>query len=122
MTNVLRVSVGRACLSATSFAGGPFGVIRVGKSQGAAYTTDKGAFSHCSAEARFDKGLVLILAENANRSWIIGAADPAWQFHDRQSVTLILTFDGQAQFEVQGTATREAVVGKLPGKAIDAWR
>jgi len=75
MTNVLRVSVGRACLSATSFAGGPFGVIRVGKWQGAAYTTDKGAFSHCSAEARFDKGLVLILAENANRSWIIGAAD-----------------------------------------------
>ena len=125
MTNVLRVSVAALvciALSATSFAGGPFGVIRVGKWQGAAYTTDKGAFSHCSAEARFDKGLVLILAENANRSWIIGAADPAWQFHDRQSVTLILTFDGQARFEVQGTATREAVVGKLPGKAIDAWR
>jgi len=125
MTNVLRVSVAALvsiALSATSFAGGPFGVIRVGKWQGAAYTTDKGAFSHCSAEARFDKGLVLILAENANRSWIIGAADPAWRFRDRQPVTLILTFEGQAQFEVQGTATREAVVGKLPGKAIDAWR
>ena len=78
MTNVLRVSVAAlvcVAFSATSFAGGPFGVIRVGKWQGAAYTTDKGAFSHCSAEARFDKGLVLILAENANRSWIIGAAD-----------------------------------------------
>src|SRR5262249_35625209 len=64
----------------------------------------------------------LILAENANRSWVVGAADPAWDFHDRKSVTFILTFDGQAQFEVQGTATREAVVGKLPNQAINAWR
>jgi hypothetical protein len=111
-----------AAFSATSFAGGPFGIIRVGKWQGAAYTTDKGAFSHCTAAAKFDKGRALILAENANRSWIVGAADPAWDFHDRKSVTLILTFDGQAQFEVQGTATREAVVGKLPNQAINAWR
>jgi S1-C subfamily serine protease len=111
-----------AAFSATSFAGGPFGIIHVGKWQGAAYTTDKGAFSHCTAAAKFDKGRALILAENANRSWVVGAADPAWDFHDRKSVTFILTFDGQAQFEVQGTATREAVVGKLPNQAINAWR
>jgi hypothetical protein len=52
---------------AVSFAGGPFGIIRVGKWQGAAYTTEKGAFCHCTAAAKFDKGLALILAENANR-------------------------------------------------------
>ena len=89
---------------------------------GRAPLTDKGAFSHCNAAAKFDNGLALITAENADHTWIIGAADRAWQFHDRQSVTLILTFDGQAQFEIAGTATREAVLGKLPSQAIIAWR
>jgi S1-C subfamily serine protease len=122
VSRVLLTAFACVAFSATSFAGGPFGIIHVGKWQGAAYTTDKGAFSHCTAAAKFDKGLALIIAENADHSWIIGAADPAWQFHDRQSVTLILTFDGQVQFEIQGAATREAVVGKLPSQAINAWR
>lgn len=122
VSRVLLTAFACVAFSATSFTGGPFGIIHVGKWQGAAYTTDKGAFSHCTAAAKFDKGLALIIAENADHSWIIGAADPAWQFHDRQSVTLILTFDGQAQFEIQGAATREAVVGKLPSQAINAWR
>jgi hypothetical protein len=61
---------GFACVafSVTSFAGGPFGIIHVGKWQDAAYTTDKGAFSHCTAAAKFDRGLAIILAQNANRS------------------------------------------------------
>jgi S1-C subfamily serine protease len=122
VSRVLLTAFACVAFSATSFAGGPFGIIHVGKWQGAAYTTDKGAFSHCTAAAKFDKGLALIIAENADHSWIIGAADPAWQFHDRQSVTLILTFDGQVQFEIQGAATREAAVGKLPSQAINAWR
>jgi S1-C subfamily serine protease len=126
MSTILRVLLAMlACvaLNATSFAGGPFGVIHVGKWQGAAYTTDKGAFSHCTAAAKFDKGLALVLAENANRSWIIGVADPSSPFRDRQSVTLVLSFDGQAQFEVSGSAARERVVfGQLPSQAINALR
>jgi S1-C subfamily serine protease len=126
MTNMLRVLLtALACVafSTTSFAGGPFGVIHVGKWQGAAYTTDKGAFSHCTAAAKFDKGLALILAENADHSWIIGVADPSWPFRDRQSVTLVLTYDGQAQFEVSGSAAREKVViGNLPSQAVNALR
>jgi hypothetical protein len=114
-----------ACIafSAASFAGGPFGVIHVGKWQGAAYTTDKGAFSHCSAVAKFDKGRAIILAQNANRSWIIGVNDPSWPFRDRQAVKLVLNFDGQAQFEVSGTAERDKVViGVLSSGAISALR
>ena len=79
MTKVSRaLAAGFACVvfSVTSFAGGPFGIIHVGKWQGAAYTTDKGAFSHCTAIAKFDSGLAIILAQNANRSWIIGVAAP----------------------------------------------
>jgi hypothetical protein len=47
-----------ACVvfSSASFAGGPFGIIHVGKWQGAAYTTDKGAFSFCVATAKFPNG------------------------------------------------------------------
>jgi S1-C subfamily serine protease len=114
-----------ACIafSEVSFAGGPFGVIHVGKWQGAAYTTDKGAFSHCSAVAKFDKGRAIILAENANRSWIIGVNDPSWPFRDRQAVKLVLNFDGQAQFDVSGTAERDKVViGVLSSGAISALR
>jgi hypothetical protein len=108
MLRVLLVIFGCVACSATAFAGGPFGIIRVGKWQGAAYRTDKGAFSHCTAAAKFDSGLAIIIAQNANRSWIIGIADPAWSFHDRESVTLVLTFDGQAQFNVSGAAARDA--------------
>jgi hypothetical protein len=60
MKNLLRMSLAMlacAAFSTTSFAGGPFGIIHVGKWQGAAYTSDKGAFSHCSADAKFDKAL-----------------------------------------------------------------
>jgi S1-C subfamily serine protease len=65
----------------------------------------------------------LILAQNADRSWILGVADPTWPFHDRESVTLVLTFDGQAQFDVSGTAAREKVViGVLPAQAVNAFR
>jgi S1-C subfamily serine protease len=125
MTKVSRVLLAAfACiaLSTTVFAGGPFGIIRVGKWQGAAYTSDKGAFSHCSALAKFDNGLALILAQNANRSWIIGVTDPSWPFHDRQSVKLVLSFDGQARFDVSGTAEEKVVVGVLPGQAVNALR
>ena len=78
MRHLLRVSLAAfacAAFSAASFAGGPFGIIHVGKWQGAAYTTEKGAFSHCTAAAKFDKGVALILAENADHTWIMGAAD-----------------------------------------------
>jgi hypothetical protein len=96
-----------ACVafSATSFAGGPFGIIHVGKWQGAAYTTDKGAFSHCTAAAKFDSGLAIILAQNANRSWIIGVAAPSWPIRDKQSVKLVLIFDGQ-RFQAPLRVTR----------------
>jgi S1-C subfamily serine protease len=124
MTKVSRaLAAGFACVafSVKSFAGGPFGIIHVGKWQGAAYTTEKGAFSHCTAAAKFDSGLAIILAQNANRSWIIGVAAPSWPFRDKQPVKLVLTFDGQAQFDVSGTAARDkAVVGVLSSQAISA--
>jgi S1-C subfamily serine protease len=119
---VLLAAFAWVAFSVTSFAGGPFGTIHVGKWQGAAYTTDKGAFFNCSAVAKFDNGRAIILAQNANRSWIIGVTDPSWSFRNRQSVKLVLNVDSQAQFDVSGTGEREAVVGALPGRAVNALR
>ena len=56
VSRVLLASLACVAFSAMSFAGGPFGIIHVGKWQGAAYTIDKGAFSHCNAAAKFDNG------------------------------------------------------------------
>jgi hypothetical protein len=85
MLRVLLAIFGCVACSVTTFAGGPFGIIRVGKWQGAAYTTDKGAFSHCTAAAKFDSSLAIIIAQNANRSWIIGIAEPRPNRHGRST-------------------------------------
>ncbi len=118
----LVVAFACATFSAASFAGGPFGIIHVGKWQGAAYTTDKGAFSHCTAAAKFENGVALILAQNANLFWIIGVTDPPWQFRDHTKTALILTFDGQT-FEISANAERDEIaIGALPTDAVGAFR
>jgi hypothetical protein len=62
VSGVLLTAFACMAFNAPCFAGGPFGIIHVGKWQGAAYTTDKGAFSHCTAVAKFDDGNAIILA------------------------------------------------------------
>lgn len=107
---------------ATSFAGGPFGVIHVGKWQGAAYTTDKGAFSFCVATAKFPNGAGIILFQNADRSWLIGFAGPDWNLSGR-SLPIAIAFDGQARFDLVGTGSREKfALAPLPKEALDTFR
>jgi S1-C subfamily serine protease len=126
MTKAPRVLLAAfACVafSATSFAGGPFGIIHVGKWQGAAYTTDKGAFSHCTAVAKFANGLALVIAQNADRTWIMGVGDPSWNVRERDSLSLALTFDDQAKFDIPATVGPHKIVGGiLPMQAINALR
>jgi S1-C subfamily serine protease len=110
-------------LCATSFAGGPFGIIHVGKWQGAAYTTEKGAFSHCTAVAKFDTGSALVLLQNADHTWIVGVIDPSSRVRDGESLSLVLTFDDQAKYEIAATAgPKKVVLGVLPSAALNAFR
>ena len=75
-------------------------------------------FPTAAPSTKFDNGRAIILAQNANRSWIIGVTAPSWPLHDNQAVKLVLTFDGQAQFDISGTARRDkAVVGTLSSQA-----
>jgi hypothetical protein len=83
VSRVLLAAFACAAFSATSLAGGPFGIIHVGKWQGAAYTTDKGAFSFCVATAKFPNSAGIILFQNADRSWLIGFAGPDWNLSGR---------------------------------------
>jgi S1-C subfamily serine protease len=125
MRNLLRVSLAAfasIALSATSFAGGPFGIIHVGKWQGAAYTTDKGAFFplHRRRQVRQRRcphhcGKCRPLLDHRRRL--------SSRAVSRSPVSFArLTFDGQAHFEIQSTAGHETVVGKLPSPAINALR
>ncbi len=108
--------------SAASFAGGPFGIIHVGKWQGAAYTTDKGAFSFCVATAKFPNGAGIILFQNADRSWLIGFAGPDWNLSGR-SLPITLAFDGEAHYDLVGSGSREKfALAPLPKAALDALR
>jgi hypothetical protein len=108
--------------SAASFAGGPFGIIHVGKWQGAAYTTDKGAFSFCVATAKFSNGAGMILFQNADRSWLIGFAGPDWNLFGR-SLPITLAFDGEAHYDLVGSGSREKfALAPLPKAALDALR
>ncbi|HTE76220.1 MAG TPA: S1C family serine protease [Xanthobacteraceae bacterium] len=102
------------------FAGGPFGIIDVGRWQGAAYTNDKGAFSYCIAAAKFPNG-GLVLFQNADHSWLIGFLNSDWNLSER-SLPIILTFDGHAQFEVVASAREKTVVAPLSKEALGALR
>jgi hypothetical protein len=114
---------GLRAFATTSFAGGPFGIIHVGKWQGAAYTTDKGAFSHCLAAAKFPNAGGLVIAENADRSWLIGFTNTDLASTNATVLPLVLTFDGQAQFEISAKSAREKILlGPLPNQAVEALR
>jgi Trypsin-like peptidase domain len=111
-------------LSATAFAAGPFGTIHVGNWHGGAWTNDTtGAFSHCSAGADFANGLSLLISQNAERTWLIGFTSPSWNFPEGQPIPIDLTFDGQSQFRIFGTATHQKLISAiLPNPALNTLR
>jgi S1-C subfamily serine protease len=125
VTSMLRgliAGVAWDAFSVSAYAGGPFGIIHVGKWQGAAYTTDKGAFSFCVATAKFSNGAGIILFQNADRSRLIGFAGPDWNLSGR-SLPIALAFDGQARFDLVGTGSREKfALAPLPKEALDSLR
>jgi hypothetical protein len=116
MLRVLFAMLGCIVFSASSFAGGPFGIISVGRWQGAAYTNE-----NCIASAKFSNGAGLFLIEDAERSWVIGFATADWNLSGGRSLPIILTFDGQARFEVSAASARDKfVIAPLPKEALAA--
>jgi len=117
-------AIASTLLSSSVFAAGPFGTIHVGNWHGGAWTNDAtGAFSHCAAGADFANGLSLLISQNAERTWLIGFTSPSWNFPEGQPIPIDLTFDGQSQFRIFGTATQQKLISAiLPIPALNILR
>jgi S1-C subfamily serine protease len=107
-----------------ALAAGPFGTIRVGAWQGGAYTDDNtGAFSHCAAGSSYANGFNLIIGQNANDSWLLGFASPAFQLTKGETFPIDVTFDGQPQVRLFGTAVSSILATSvLPPNAAQYLR
>jgi len=91
---------------------GPYGTISVGQWSGGAYTDDNsGAFTSCIAAAPYQSGITLHVVVGANLSWSMGFSNPAWSLKAGQAFPIILTFDGQAPFNVSAQVLSAGLVG-----------
>jgi S1-C subfamily serine protease len=111
--------------TSSAFAAGPFGSIHVGSWTGGAYTDDKtGVFSHCAAGGVYNSGVYLIVGQTAAGSWMLGFAHPNFRLKAGETFPIDVTFDGQAQFHLFGTAYgTDVVFATLPGNTvIDQFR
>jgi len=108
-----------------ALAAGPFGSIHVGNWNGGAYTNDtSGAFTHCAAGTAYASGINVIAAQNVEGAWILGFAHPAWRLTPGETFPIDVTFDGQAQFHLFGTAASAIyVTSVLPNNsAMEQFR
>jgi hypothetical protein len=106
-----------AVFASSAFAAGPMGSIHVGNWNGGAFTNDQtGAFSHCSAAASYANGVSLIVGQNVAGNWLLGFGSPAFHLNQGETFPIDVTFDGQTQFHLFGTAvSANLVISILPG-------
>jgi hypothetical protein len=91
---------------------GPYGSISVGHWSGGAFTNDDtGAFGTCIASAPYKSGITLHVVVGADFSWSLGFSDPAWNLKVGQAFPIVLTFDGQAPFNVSAKIIGAGLVG-----------
>src|SRR4051794_13001890 len=96
-------TVGLMAMLSTSSARGPYGSINVGNWKGGAYTHDQsGAFTHCAAGAQYASGIYFAVTIDQKGSWNLGFAHEDWEFANARAFPIVLTFDGQAVFNVHG--------------------
>ena len=107
-----------------AWAAGPFGSIRVGAWSGGAYTNDStGAFSHCAAATSYQNGISVILGQNADSSWLLGLANQNFGMTAGETFPIDVTFDGQSQVRLFGTATSSILItAVLPPNAAQQLR
>jgi S1-C subfamily serine protease len=114
-----------AVLASPAFAAGPFGSIRVGNWTGGAYTNDQtNAFTHCAAGTGYASGVNVIVGQNVAGYWLLGFASPKFTLTPGETFPIDVTFDGQAQFHLFGTAVSTILVTSvLPTNAtIEQFR
>ena len=98
----------------TAQAAGPFGSINVGAWKGGAYTNDTtGRFSHCAAGLAYGSGVSLIVSQTATNSWLVAFANQAFHYSKGDTLPIDVTFDGQTQARLFGTADSPILVSAI---------
>lgn len=102
-----------------AFAKGPFGRIHVGAWSGGAYTDEAGKFSHCAASTFYRSNILLILGQNAQRSWLLSFANQSWTLKPGETFPIDLTLDGKDQFHIFGQAVEaDLVTAVIPANTM----
>ncbi|GLR84009.1 S1C family serine protease [Bradyrhizobium iriomotense] len=97
----------QVCLVGLAHAAGPFGTIKIGNWIGGAFSNDQtGAFSHCAATAPYENGVILVVGQNTNGSWLLSFASPGYKFNKGENAAIDVIFDGQEQARVFATANQ----------------
>jgi hypothetical protein len=117
-------SVFAVIITSVAMAAGPFGSIHVGGWIGGAYTNDNtGAFSHCAAGTSYINGVNVIVGQNADSSWLMGFANPSFHLTTGETFPIDVTFDGQTQIRLFGTAVSPVLITSiLPPNGAQALR
>jgi S1-C subfamily serine protease len=99
-----------AAMTAGAHAGGPFGNIHVGNWTGGAFSDESGAFSHCAATATYANGIILVVGQNTNNTWLLSFASPGFKFNKGDTLSIDVTFDGQSQARLFASANSNIMV------------
>jgi S1-C subfamily serine protease len=107
-----------------ALAAGPVGRIQVGSWLGGAYTNDTtGAFSFCAAAQAYGDGVILMLAKTAGGFWLLSVTDRSLKMRKGSGASVDVTFDGQTQLHLLGTATTAtSIATPFPDNAVAAFR
>jgi S1-C subfamily serine protease len=98
----------QAALTSIADAKGPYGNIHVGQWKGGAFTDDNtGTFSHCSASSIYGNGVILVVGQNSENSWLLGFASPSFHLTKGSTVPVDVTFDGQSEARLFATANSD---------------
>jgi hypothetical protein len=100
------------------------GSINIGHWNGGAFANGKnGSFSHCAATAAYENGFLLTIGQNSEKTWLLAIANPNWNLTLRETFSIDLTFDEQAEFQFFASANSKIqMVGILQNAAAERMR
>jgi S1-C subfamily serine protease len=101
----------QVAILSSALAAGPYGSIKVGGWIGGAFTDDKtGNFSHCAATTAYASGIILVIGQNSDNSWLLGFANPKFSLTPGQSIPIDVTFDGQSMARIFANANSKIMM------------
>jgi len=101
----------QVAIMSQALAAGPYGSINVGGWKGGAFTDDStGAFSHCAATMSYASGVILVIGLNSANSWLLGFANPTFQYTKGESIPIDVTFDGQTGARIFANANSQIMM------------